>query len=488
MTPKREHVRFYPSAAACQQAGFRACKRCRPDATPGSPEWNGREDAVARAMRLIADGAIDRDGVPGLAAALGCSVRQLQGLLVAELGAGPLALASAQRAQTARTLIETTRLPMAEVALAAGFPSVRQFNATVRAVFALAPTELRRRRGGAVGPAGPVGGPRGSGLQIRLPFRRPFCPENLFGHLSATAVPGVEEIRDATYRRTLRLPGGFGVVELTPRVDHVSCRLSLADLRDLSAAIARCRWLLDLDADPEAIDQQLGRDRRLRPLVARAAGRRVPRTVDGAEMAIRAVLGQQISTAAARTHAARLAALCGEPVSDPEGGLTHLFPTPEALSDAAFAVPASRSRTLGALIAALSSGRLDLSPAAERREALAVLGELPGIGPWTREVIAMRALGDPNAFPVGDLGVRRGAEALRLPAAGSALLAHAERWRPWRAYAVQHLWAATRHPINQWPPQPAPAGASTDAPATERRRHRASGRSGATLPPAQRAA
>jgi AraC family transcriptional regulator of adaptative response / DNA-3-methyladenine glycosylase II len=464
MSPKREHLRFYASAAACQQAGFRACKRCRPDATPGSPEWDARGDVVARAMRLIADGVVDRDGVPGLAAALGYSVRQLQRLLVAELGAGPLALARAQRAQTARTLIETTALPMAEVALAAGFPSIRQFNDTIRAVFALTPTELRR-----AGRNGTAAGPAANGLAVRLTFRRPLCPENLFGHLRATAIPGVEEVRDASYRRTLRLPHGFGIVELTPRADHVSCRLRLADLRDLSAAIARCRWLLDLDADPVAIDEQLGQDRRLRRLVALAPGRRVPRSVDGAEMAIRAVLGQQISTAAARAHAAGLVAEHGQPVSDPDGALTHLFPAPESLAEAAFAMPARRSRTLHTLIAALSSGRLDLSPAGERHETLAVLEAMPGIGPWTRDVIAMRALGDPDAFPVGDLGVRRGAAALGLPAAGSALLAHAERWRPWRAYAVQHLWAATPHPINQWPPASRRSGRPRAVPAPARR-------------------
>ncbi len=452
MVPKREHVRFYPSAAACQQAGFRACKRCRPDATPGSPEWNVRGDVVARAMRLIADGVIDRDGVPGLAAKLGYSVRQVERLLVCELGAGPLALARAQRAQTARTLIESTSLSMAEVAMAAGFASIRQFNDTVRAVFALTPTELRRRAA-----RGMVAGPPGSSLDLRLSFRRPLCPENLFGHLAATAIAGVEEIRGDTYRRTLRLPGGSGVVALTPRPDHVACRLRLADLRDLSTAIARCRWLLDLDADPEAIDQQLALDPGLAPMVAAAPGRRVPRTVDGAEMAIRAVLGQQISTAAARVHAARLVARYGEPVLDPEGGLAHLFPAPEALSDLQLAMPGGRARTLPLLLAALSSGSVDLTSGSDRGRSLPALEALPGIGPWTRDVVAMRALGDPDAFPVGDLGVRRGAAALGLPTARSALVARAERWRPWRAYAVQHLWAATGHPINAWPPPQASA-------------------------------
>jgi AraC family transcriptional regulator of adaptative response / DNA-3-methyladenine glycosylase II len=463
MTPKREHVRFYPSAAACQQAGFRACKRCRPDATPGSPEWNSRGDVVARAMRLIADGVIDRDGVPGLAAALGYSVRQLQRVLVAELGAGPLALARAQRAQTARTLVETSSLPMTEVAFAAGFESIRQFNATVRVVFAMTPTELRRRaarsRGGARASSP---SPAANGLRLKLAFRRPLCPGNLFGHLAATAIPGVEEISGRTYRRTLRLPFGAGIAELTPENDHIACRLRLADLRDLSAAIARCRWLLDLDADPLAIDGLLAEDSRFAPLIARAPGRRVPRTVDGEEMAIRAVLGQQISTAAARTHAARLAARHGEPVSDPEGGLSHVFPSPEALSEIELAMPASRRATVRALLAALRSGELDLSPWGDRERARAALEALPGIGPWTTEVVAMRALGEPDAFPATDLGVRRGAEAVGLPGAGAALIAYAERWRPWRAYAVQHLWGATRHPINQWPPVVAASAGGAD--------------------------
>jgi AraC family transcriptional regulator, regulatory protein of adaptative response / DNA-3-methyladenine glycosylase II len=448
LTPKPEHVRFYASAAACQQAGFRACERCRPDATPGSSAWNSRGDVVARAMRLIGDGLIDREGVPGLAAALGYSVRQLQRLLVAEVGAGPLALARAQRAQTARTLIESSSLSMAEVALAAGFASIRQFNETVRMVFALTPTDLRRRSG-VIAPAG------GGWLRIKLAFRRPLLPENLFGHLAATAIPGVEEIRDATYRRTLRLPHGAGIAELSPRSDHISCRLQLADVRDLTAAVTRCRWLLDLDADPEAIDGQLSQDRGLRPLIAQARGRRVPRSVDGVEMAIRAVLGQQISTVAARTHAARLVIEHGEPVADPEGSLSHAFPAPEALAETDLAMPAGRTRTLLALLEAVRSGALDLSPAGDRDEALARLAALPGVGPWTRDMIAMRVFGDPDAFPDGDLGVRRGAARLGLPAARSVLLARAERWRPWRAYAVQHLWAATAHPINQWPPTPA---------------------------------
>ncbi|MFE7130492.1 AlkA N-terminal domain-containing protein [Streptomyces sp. NPDC057638] len=448
--PKAENMTFYPSAAACQQAGFRACKRCRPDTSPGSPEWNARADTVARAMRLIQDGVVDREGVPGLATRLGYSTRQIERQLLAELGAGPLALARAQRAQTARLLIETTALPMAEIAFAAGFSSVRTFNDTVREVFALTPGELRSRAGRTGGPPAPAPGV----ISLRLPYRAPLDPSNLFGHLAATAVPGVEEWRDGAYRRTLALPYGHGVVALTPRPDHVACRLSLTDPRDLTLAISRCRWLLDLDADPVAVDEQLRADPLLRPLVDTAPGRRVPRTVDAAEFAVRAVLGQQVSTAAARTHAARLVTAYGTPVDDPEGGLTHLFPDPVALAGLdpeALALPRSRRTTLTTLVGALADGSLKLGVDSDWDQARAQLAALPGFGPWTVEVIAMRALGDPDAFLPTDLGMRRAAAGLGLPATPAALTAHAAAWRPWRAYAVQYLWATDDHPINHLP-------------------------------------
>src|ERR1700735_1390030 len=305
--PKPANMRFYPSAAAAQQAGFRACKRCRPDASPGSPGGGGGADLVARAMRLIADGVMDDGGVPALASRLGYSVRQVERQVVAELGAGPLAPARAQRAQTARLLIETTTLPMSDVAFAAGFASIRTFNDTVREVFALAPTQLRDRAARRAA-QGRRAEPAAGVLALRLPFRAPLVPDSLFGHLAATAVPGVEEWRDGAYRRTLRLPHGPGVVALTPQPDHIACQLSLADLRDLATAISRCRRLLDLDADPVAAADLLRADPVLAPLVGKAPGRRVPRTPDAAEFAVRAVLGQQVSTAAARTHGARLAA------------------------------------------------------------------------------------------------------------------------------------------------------------------------------------
>jgi AraC family transcriptional regulator, regulatory protein of adaptative response / DNA-3-methyladenine glycosylase II len=450
--PHRENLRFYPSAAAAQQAGFRACKRCRPDASPGSPEWNVRSDLIARAMRLIADGVVDTEGVTGLAGRLGYSVRQIQRELSAEVGAGPLALARAQRAQTARVLLETSTLPMSDVAFSAGFASIRAFNDTVREVFAQSPTQLR------------AGSPRTGGRQtagtvsLRLPFRKPFCPDNLFGHLAATAVPGVEEWRDGAYRRTIRLTHGHAIVALRPTLDHVACRLSLTDQRDLTSAISRCRWMLDLDADPEAGDATLSEDPAMALLVARSPGRRVPRTVDPAEFAVRAVLGQQVSTAAARTHAGRLVRGYGDPVSDPHGGLTHLFPTPPvlaAMDPSDLAMPQSRRRTLTGLVEALAGGTLDLGPGADWGEARSRLNALHGFGPWTVESIAMRSLGDPDAFLAGDLGIRLAAARLGLPEAPRSLTDHSHLWRPWRSYAVQYLWATGEHPINHMPDEEA---------------------------------
>ncbi len=428
--PKPQNMRFFPSAAAAQQAGFRACKRCRPDASPGSPEWNERADLTARAMRFIADGVVDRAGVAGLAAQLGYSVRQVERQLLAELGAGPLALARAQRAQTARLLIETTALPMGDVAFAAGFPTIRTFNDTVRQVFAMSPTELRRR----------------------ATARRSAA--DVFGHLVATAIGGVEEWRDGAYRRTLRLPHGPGVVALRPGPEYIGCQLALTDLRDLAMAISRCRRLLDLDADPVAVCDQLREDQALAALIDKAPGRRVPRTVDAAEFAVRAVLGQQVSTAAASTQGARLAQRYGEPVDDPAGGLTRLFPDMGVLAqadDAALAMPATRWRTVRTLAQAIVSGQVDLGAGADWSRARSTLAAVPGIGPWTVEMVALRGLGDPDAFAPADLGVRRAAAALGLPPSPAALTRRAERWRPWRGYAVQYLWATSDHAINQLP-------------------------------------
>lgn len=451
--PLARNVRFYPSAAAAQRAGFRACKRCRPDASPGSPEWNVRGDAVARAMRLIGDGVVDREGVVGLASRVGYTSRQLERLLQAEVGAGPLALARAQRVHTARVLIETTDLAFSDIAFAAGFASIRQFNDTIRAACDSTPTMLRdkasQRRWHEVAAGGQT-------LTVRLPVRTPFAYEGVFGHLAATAVPGCEEVRDGTYRRTLALPSGYGIVSLTPQPDHVSCTLVLENVRDLATAIARCRRLLDLDADPEAVIDALSSDTELRAVVAKAPGQRIPRTVDEQELAVRTVLGQQVSTKAARTHAARLVSAYGTPVSDPSGGLTHTFPSVEQLAGLdpeLLAVPGARRRSLTALVAALANGEVLLDPGCDWQRARAELLALPGIGPWTAEIVAMRGLGDPDAFPVTDLGVRVAAEQLGLPGDARALSARSSRWRPWRAYAVQHLWTTLDHSVNHWPPK-----------------------------------
>lgn len=457
MLPKPGNVRFYPTAAAAQDAGFRACKRCRPDASPGSPEWDARADLVARAMRCIADGVVDREGVIGLANRLGYGVRQIQRQLRAEVGAGPLALARAQRAQTARILVETTALDISSIAWAAGFASVRQFNATVREIFAATPTELRERaRRRDKGPQ-----PAAGGIDLRLPLREPFNVEGVFAHLVATAVPGVEEYlpETGTYRRSLRLPHGQGIVELVPRVDHVRCRLTLVDLRDLTAAVNRCRRLLDLDADPVAVDAHLASDPVLAPLIAKAPGRRVPRTVDPSELALRAVLGQQVSTRSARTHAGRLVLACGEPLAAPDGGLTHCFPEAAAVADvdaSALAMPASRARTLRGLATALADGSLVIDESSDRTQLTERLVAFPGIGPWTAATITMRAAGDPDAFLAGDLGVIAAARMLELPADAAGLRARAEQWRPWRSYAVQYLWGALDHPVSRLPSAASP--------------------------------
>lgn len=449
-TPKPANCRFHRSAAAAQEAGFRACKRCRPDVSPGSPEWALGADLAARAVRLIADGVVDRGGVGALADRLGYSTRQVQRTLTQELGAGPLALARAQRAQAARTLVESTALPMATIAFAAGFESVRQFNQTVQEVFASTPSELRRRsRPGATTSA--------SVVHLRLAVRRPFDAEGVFAHLVATAVPGIEEWRGGAYRRSLVLDHGPAVVALRPSRDHVAATLRLADHRDLISAVARCRWLLDLDADPVAIDAALAEDPLLAPLVAARPGRRIPRCVDGDELALRIVLGQQVSTQAARTLSARLVAAAGQalPPTLVEDGstVTHTFPSAgdvAELDPATLAMPRRRAACLVGLATALAHGEVDLSPGADRAASLEAFGRLPGIGPWTAASVAMRALGDPDAFLATDLGIVEAARRLDLHP-HRTLVARSERWRPWRSYATQVLWGLLDHPINRLP-------------------------------------
>ncbi|SNT17516.1 AraC family transcriptional regulator, regulatory protein of adaptative response / DNA-3-methyladenine glycosylase II [Asanoa hainanensis] len=429
ITPKRANVRFYPSAAAAQRAGFRACRRCRPDAAPGSPEWDVRADTVGRAMRLIGDGVVDREGVPGLAARLGYTERHLHRMLTEELGAGPLALARAQRAQTARILVETTDLGLAEIAFAAGFGSVRQFNDTIKEVYGGPPSTLRETK---------TKKKEAGVVNLRLAYRPPLHATALLEFLADRTIPGVEEVTDGTYRRTLALPHGPGEVALTPLPGHgtgahVAATLKLKDVRDLAPAVARCRRLLDLDADPEAIDATLAKDPKLTKIVEKEPGVRVPRAVDGFETAVRAIVGQQISVAATRTILGRIAAATDEPG----------FPSPATvaeLPDEALPMPAARRATIRALARAAEDGTVDLDLAADREELVNSLVALPGIGAWTAGYVAMRAAGDPDVFLPTDLAVRRGAKNLGLPDDPKALEAHAANWRPWRSYALIRLW------------------------------------------------
>ena len=444
-------VRFFPTAAAAQRAGFRACKRCVPDATPGSPEWDRRGDVVGRAMRLIADGVVDRDGVPGLAHRLGYSQRQLNRLLMAEVGAGPLALARAQRAQTARILLETTELRAGEIAFAAGFSSVRQFNETVQEVFALAPMALRAR---SVARREGRGAPRATpgSVVLRLAYRSPFQPVQLFGFLAARAIPGVEEGDPARYRRTLSLPNGSGVAEVSTDAGahgYLQCVLTLDDVRDLTAAVRRLRRLLDLDADPVAVVEALGPDPVLGASVAAMPGLRTPGHVDGDELAFRAVLGQQVSVAGARTVAGRLAAEHGKRLTNGSGSLTSLFPSAAviaALAPEQLPMPVARARAIVRLASALASGDVVLDAGADRDAVTEQLLAIEGIGPWTVAYIRLRALGDPDAFLPSDLGVRRALEALGLPGDPRSAASLAETWRPWRSYALQYLWSRPGRP------------------------------------------
>jgi AraC family transcriptional regulator of adaptative response / DNA-3-methyladenine glycosylase II len=441
MTPKRHNVEFFVTAAAAQQHGYRACKRCRPDASPGSPEWNVRADVVGRAMRLIADGLVDREGVGGLAARLNYSERQINRLLTAELGAGPLALARAQRAQTARTLIETTSMPITQIAFAAGFASVRQFNDTIREVYASSPTELRGSRH-------PIAA--GGTLSLRLAYRSPFHAESIFGFLGDRAVPGLEHWDGATYRRSLRLNHGNAVVAVSagaiaPGPNAVMCTLHLDNVADAQAAVQRCRRMFDLDADPDTVESHFADDPILSPLVRKRPGLRSPGHPDGVELLTRAVLGQQVSVKGARTLAARLGAAVGEPLAVPVEGVTHVFPSAEAIAGCTpsdFAMPAARARALINACQHLAAGDIVIDAGSDREEIAMKLEALPGVGPWTASYVALRALGDPDVFLPTDIGVRNALRSLGVESTPKAAARLADSWRPWRSYALHHLWAS----------------------------------------------
>ncbi|QEO13356.1 DNA-3-methyladenine glycosylase 2 family protein [Agromyces intestinalis] len=467
VTPKRGNVSFYLTAAAAHEAGLRACKRCLPDAVPGSPEWDLRDDLAARAMRLIADGVVERDGVPGLAARLGYSPRHLTRVLTAELGAGPLALARAHRAQTARSLLVSTDLPAADVAFASGFGSIRQFNDTIRAVYERSPLELRlaaelrsRRQAPRPGPAAPVDAsdptdavdPSAAGVvRLRLPAREPFEASGVFDWLAARALDGVEDARPDRYTRSLRLPSGPALVTVRA-TEHpgVQVEARLASLTDLPPLAARVRRLFDLDADAVAIDEVLSRDPALAGAVRANPGVRLPGALDAHELVFRALIGQQVSVAAARTTLARLAAELGEPFTLPgANGLQRLFPTAEAIAADGHRVlrgPAARIRTILDVAARLAGGELVVAPERERHELHADLMEIPGIGPWTAGYLAMRVTRAPDVLLVSDLALRAGARNLGLPDSPRELAARGAEWAPWRSYASMHLWRAAAPP------------------------------------------
>lgn len=463
--PKRANMAFFATPASAQAAGFRACKRCAPDATPGSPEWNRRDDLVARAIRAIEDGHVDRHGVDGLALHLAVSPRHLHRLLVSEVGATPLGLARARRARAARTLIESTDLPFSDLAFAAGFDSIRQFNDTVKDVFALTPTELRRSRR-SPGHRGAESSSDGrdrlglapATLDLRLALRPPIELDAVVAWLDSHAVPGVESVVDGWYRRALRLPSGPGVIEVDlnsldrsnrPGLD---ARFRLAALGDLQTAIQRTRRVFDLDADPARIDADLSSDADLAALVALRSGMRAPGDADGFEAALRAIVHQQVSVAAARTTLGRIAerhgSALGESVApSADDGIVRLLPAAEALAAVepeSLGMPRARARSLVALAAAVAEGDIDLSPLADRDETAERLLALPGIGPWTASIVRLRGLGDPDVFVSSDLAVRRVAAALGMASTDRELDARAAAWSPWRSYALHHLWAAYR--------------------------------------------
>jgi AraC family transcriptional regulator of adaptative response / DNA-3-methyladenine glycosylase II len=433
-TPHARNVSFYRTAAAAHEAGLRACKRCQPDAVPGSPDWNLTDDLASRAMRLITDGVVERDGVPGLAARLGYTPRHLARVLSAELGAGPLALARAHRAQTARTLLASTELSVADVAFAAGFASIRQFNDTIREVYETTPMQLRvlARRGGRV--PEPVSG---TTISLRLPARAPFDGAGVLAYLAGHLMPGVESFEGGTFRRRVRLPGGPGDIAVRLEGDAaVGVDARLQRVADLSALVARVRRLFDLDADSIAIDGALGADPVLGPLIAQRPGVRIPGALDPEEALFRTLLGQQVSIAAGSTAAGRLAADLGD---------DGLFPTADAIADRGREVlrgPQRRIDTIVGAAEAIADGTLAIGFGDTRDDLTAKLVALPGIGPWTAGYLAMSVLGNPDVLLETDLVLQQSARALGLPASPRALAAHAERWAPWRSYATLHLWRA----------------------------------------------
>lgn len=437
--PKRENCRFVPSAAAAEALGFRSCLRCRPEAAPGTPAWVGTAASVSRALRLIEEGALDEGKLDALAARLGMGERQLRRLFLAHVGAGPQAVAANRRLLTAKQLIGETRLPLAQVAHAAGYRSLRRFNDAIVKAYGIAPGEIRRASEAAVG----------AEIRMRLGYRPPFDWERLIAYLAGRAMPGVESVTARRYARSFALDGVSGVLSVAPaqKGHALEAHIALADAPKGSALpmrriAARLRRLFDLDADPSAIADAFRGDPLIGPRLRHNKGLRVPGAFDGFELAIRAVLGQQISVKGATTIAGRIVAKFGTPLDSGEEGITHLFPTPQCLAGADYAglgLTGGRISTLKSLAATVASGALDFSPRETLEAKIAELTALPGIGEWTAHYVALRALGEPDAFPASDLGLRKAA-GNGTPIETGELETMAQDWRPWRGYAALALW------------------------------------------------
>jgi AraC family transcriptional regulator of adaptative response / DNA-3-methyladenine glycosylase II len=435
-SPKSRNIRYYASAAAASAAGFRPCLRCRPEAAPGSPLHRAKSDLVAGALRLIEQGALDETSLPELARRVGVGERHLRRLFAEELGASPLDVAATRRLLFAKKLLTETALPITAIAPAAGYASLRRFNAAFLETYGKAPREIRRRHD----PAAAT-----DELELRLPYRPPYDFAHLIGFMERRVIPGVESVDANTYRRTFTAAGSPGWLAISQVPDHPALMLRVHHAKPsaLGDIVARVKRMFDVDADPIAINAHLRRDALLKPLVRRWPGQRLPNAWDGFELAVRAILGQQVSVAAARTLAARIADQHGAHFDEGEAvGLHALFPTPETLADAPLekiGVMRARADAIRTLARAVADGRVHF----RTEQTLAAFEEglvaLPGIGPWTAHYVAMRALGQPDAFPAADLILRRAAgQGETLPT--RVVEAMSEAWRPWRAYAVMLLW------------------------------------------------
>jgi AraC family transcriptional regulator, regulatory protein of adaptative response / DNA-3-methyladenine glycosylase II len=438
-TPLSRNVTFFPTAAAAQEAGFRPCLRCRPETAPDMGAWRGTSNTVSRGLALIELGALDESDVEGLATRLGLGERQLRRLFRTHLGASPIAVAQTRRILLAKQLVHETRLPMTEIAFAAGFGSIRRFNETFQALYGRPPSALRRL-GGADIPVADHGE-----FSLLLRYQPPYDWPAMLEFLRARAIPGVEHVDDDSYARTFSIDGVQGIVTVRPAPDNaLRANLRTAKLSILPRIIARLRRVFDLAADPLAIAAHLATDPTLAPLVAKRPGLRVPGAWDGFELASRAVLGQQITVSGAIKLAGRLVAKFGEPMAHPEGELTHIFPLPEALASAKLAslgMPAARAATLSAVAAAVIADPDLLGAHISLEEAIKRLRSIRGVGEWTAQYIALRQLREPDAFPAADIGLLRAlADSDGRRPDADELLAQAEKWRPWRAYAAQHVW------------------------------------------------